>query len=308
MIQLADSVVKALSWIQNSDSPDKKNLTQSLAARIGAISGLKTFPVVAQRVIALLNKSDFTIDEVTDTIREDPALAAGVLRLANSPFYIPTQPINSLDMAFIRLGRNTVREAIFAVATMKMFPDISGFGKMIRDHCAATAAICYVLSYNLKIGPTEVMFLIGLMHDIGIMLFIDSGEIQYPANVKELITMPDSLQLFEQKNMQFDHAILAGQVLTRWKVGSPVPQVVAWHHLPELAYKSTAGTMVAILRIANKIEIQLTHNSNPDTDQFIADLETGDDALFLSLQKGQISGIWQKIKDARAESLKIFGS
>jgi hypothetical protein len=65
---------------------------------------------------------------------------------------------------------------------------------------------------------------------------------------------------------------------------------------------------VAILRIANKIEIQLTHNSNPDTDQFIADLETGDDALFLSLQKGQISGIWQKIKDARAESLKIFGS
>ncbi|MBN2343078.1 MAG: HDOD domain-containing protein [Deltaproteobacteria bacterium] len=305
MVQLAESALAALNWTLEYETGRQK-ADDSLAVRIGAISGLKTFPVIAQKVISLLSKSDFTIDEITDTIRQDPSLAAGVLRLANSPFYMSTHPITSLDIAFIRLGRNTVREAIFAVATMQMFPDSRGLGRMIRDHCAAVAAISHTLSARLRIGTPEIMFLAGLMHDIGIMLLIDSGEVTYNIGKDTALTDSESLRAIEMEQVLFDHAILGAQVLSRWKVGAPIPQVIAYHHIPELAWQTPeVGSLVALLRIADKVELFLEHQYAERT-EFFTELSTSEEGERLHLTNEKLIEIWNELKDSRQNALSLF--
>ena len=309
MINLADSVLAAICWNPKDETVQPDIVSESLAARIGAISGLKTFPVVAQKVLSMLDKPDFTVDTVSDTIREDPSLAAGVLRLANSPFYASTHPVNTLDYAFIRLGKNTVKEAVFAVATMRLFPQTTGLGKMIRDHCAATAAIGHCLSKIFKIGEPEIVFLCGLMHDVGKMLLIDSREIEYPASIEQAMTF-DQIHLYEKEKLGFDHAILAGQVLTRWNLGEPIAKIVAWHHCPELALKDKkTGLMVSLLRLADNIENQLRFQLVDDK-EFLEDIKNSQDAKLAGIEKTrpeQVESCWELIKEAREKSLEIFG-
>ncbi|MBN2715135.1 MAG: HDOD domain-containing protein [Deltaproteobacteria bacterium] len=305
MIQLADAALNALRWTLEL-SADHNRVNESLAARIGAISGLKTFPVVAQKVISLLHKSDFTIDEITDTIRQDPSLAAGVLRLANSPFYMATHPITSLDLAFIRLGRNTVREVIFAVATMQLFPDTHGLGRLIRDHCACVAAIAHVLASRLRIGTPEVMFLAGLMHDIGIMLLIDSGEVLYSFSKDDALVNPACFRDTELEQVGFDHSILGAQVLSRWKVGAPVPQLVAYHHLPALAEQTPEiSSMVSLLRLADTIEVHLG-TAGTDGADFVASQSCQRECRLLGMDIGQLLKLWPELEAVRKQSIQLF--
>ena len=305
MIQLADVTMNALRWTMEVNA-DQYRVNDSLAVRIGAISGLKTFPVIAQKVISLLSKTDFTIDEITDAIRHDPSLAAGVLRLANSPFYMATHPITSLDIAFVRLGRNTVREVIFAVATMQLFPDTHGLGRLIRDHCASVAAISHGLSNRLRIGTPEILFLAGLMHDIGIMLLIDSGEVMYSFDKEHAIDSPEAFRETELDQVGFDHAILGAQVLTRWKVGAPIPPLVAYHHLPELARQTPEITsLVAVLRLANMADMFLA-SGETDPSDFFATEPVQKECELLNLGMEQLLQLWPEICEARNQSHQLF--
>ena len=305
MIQLAHPAMNALKWtLEHSASHHRVN--SSLAVRIGSISGLKTFPVVAQKVISLLSKSDFTIDEITDTIRHDPSLAAGVLRLANSPFYMATHPITSLDMALVRLGRNTVREVIFAVATMQLFPDTHGLGRLVRDHCATVAALAHALSNRFRVGTPEVMFLAGLMHDIGIMLLIDSGEVMYTFSRNDARVNPDGFRDTELDQIGFDHAILGAQVLSRWKVGAPIPQLVAYHHLPEFADKTPEiASMMMLLRLADALELYL-NSKDASPGGFLAQERVRTEGHLLNINDSQWEPFWQDLVDTHTQAKQLF--
>ncbi len=305
MIQLADSALSALRWTLEMDT-EHQPVNESLAIRIGAISGLKIFPVVAQKVTSLLSKTDFTIDEITETIRQDPSLAAGVLRLSNSPFYMAAHPITSLDLAFIRLGRNTVREVIFAVATMQLFPDTRGLGRLIRDHCAAVAAIAHLLSARLRIGTPEIMFLAGLMHDIGIMLLIDSGEVQYNFSREGAFESESRFRDAELTQVGFDHSVLGAQVLNRWKIGAPIPQIVACHHLPDLANQTPEiSSLVALLRLADTVDYVLS-SGVADADTFAINQHESDECRMLNLGKDALLQLWPEITAAREHSQSLF--
>jgi len=303
---LANSVLAALCWDADIEQSRDDKLNDNIIYRIGILTGIKTFPVVAGHVIALLNKPDFTVDEIADTIRKDPALAAGVLRLANSAFFSPSRRVVTLDQAFIRLGRDTVQEVVFAVATMKMFPSSYGPAKAIRDHCAATAAISHAIAEYLETTNKEIMFLSGLMHDIGKMLIIDSGELSYCEKTLLETMQSDVSHSYEREKLGFDHAILAGQVLSKWKLDNQIVNIVAWHHLESLAYTDPkVGPSVAILRIADQIE---THLSFPikTKEDFITDMKSSADWNFLQPNDNFLDEIWETLVSSRDSALTLF--
>src|SRR4051794_11624579 len=129
---LADAIREDL-WFGDADpARSTQQASQSLAAAVARAAGLKPFPVVAQRVMQLLANPDASTVQVRRALEQGPALAARLLRVANSALYSPAVACRSIDDAVVRLGNRTVTEIVTSLATLGMFSDVKGVGLAIR--------------------------------------------------------------------------------------------------------------------------------------------------------------------------------
>lgn len=107
--------------------------------------------------------------QLSALIHRDPALAGQVLRIANSPTYMPRMPIVSLQQAVARLGLNTVTEIAF-VASLQggafKVPGYEGELKQLWRHAIASAAFAKEIA-RLRRSNVEAAFLCGVLHAIG---------------------------------------------------------------------------------------------------------------------------------------------
>ncbi len=307
IMEFSKSVSQALDFAEKNASTSAQKASQSLAAKIGAIQGIRPFPVVAQKAMSILNSPDCRTPDVTRVVKEDPGLAAQVMRLANSAFFSRGRNVDSLDRAIVRLGLSSLKEIVCAVAMMEMFPDVSGLGKTIRDHMAATGAIAQELVRDLLPSYVNGAFLCGLVHDLGKLMLIESREMLYSDVHAQELTTPDRAYMTEQDALGYDHAVLGGQLLWHWKFPDPVPQVVAWHHQPSLAYLDPeVDYMTAILRISDHLEFAMREKSE-DHEEFIDLFSNGPDCQFAAVSEEYLVEKWDRLSEVRSESLALFG-
>ncbi|MCU0664779.1 MAG: HDOD domain-containing protein [Myxococcota bacterium] len=274
----------------------------SVAAKLAEVDGLKTFPAVARQVLSALSGQSFQFGEVASLIEGDPSLAAGVMRMANSAFFSRGKRIAAIDQALVRLGARSVREVVSAVATMDLFPDPVGAGKQIRDHCASVAALSQTLAAKVAPLRVEGLFLSGLLHDIGKLLLIESGECEYDRDERH----PDRDHREETSLLGFDHALLGGYVVSRWNLPEPVPRIVTWHHSPKRAYTNgDIGPYVALLRAADHLDSAL--QSRADDPSVLAEkLIERDDFVLAGIDLSLLKSHWPELEQARRDVLELF--
>ena len=301
MVLSFDIGEKRMPWQE-----DQQMASESFAAELATVDGLKTFPVVAQKALQILSNPNFRVPEVTGLLKQDPSLAGGVMRMANSAFFAGSKQVNTIQQAFVRLGRRSVQEAVAAVATMDLFPDTGGIGKRFRDHCAGTAAIVQMLARTFAPKLVDGIFICGLLHDVGKMLLIESGEFDYELT-DPIMFKPDRIRNEEESLLGYDHAILGAAVLSRWRLPEPIPWVVAWHHKPQVAYEHREiKARVALLRIADRLEF-LISETTVDAESATADLENHPDLLALNLKADKLVEQFETFQQAREQALAMFG-
>jgi len=268
---------------------------------------MRPFPAVARQVLALLGSEDYRTADLEGTILKDPGLSATFLRIANSAMYRGLVPCESVLMACARLGRNSVREIVVGVATMDMFRDVKSRGATIRNHCAAVGAIARTLADEWNLRSGDQLFLTGLLHDIGKLLCLQAGIESYDGLPADSLDAPDRLHSVERDRLGYDHAMLGGHVLSNWKIPDPIPQIVAWHHQPERAYAAggALGMQVAMLRLADRLEYLLRHDSAPKEAVIEALTDTAE-AKHVGFSAADLRSAWTQMIEARDEVLALF--
>lgn len=278
-----------------------------LSSAVMLSAQIRPFPMVARQVLSLLGDEDYRTADLEGVIMKDPALAATFLRIANSALYRGLVSCESVLMACARLGRNAVREIVVGVATMDMFRDVRSRGAAMRNHCAATGAIARTLADEWHLRMGEHMFLVGLLHDFGKLLCLQSGIESYDGLPADALDAPDRVHPIERDRLGYDHAVLGAHVLSAWKLPDSLAQVVAWHHQPERAYAAggSAGLQVALLRLADRLEYRLRHDSAP-SESAIEQLSTSPEARHVGFSAADLRATWQTMIDARDEVLTVF--
>jgi len=301
--------VPETTWFAAEDGAAASGAARSLAAKLAAVEGLKAFPAVAHKILSILGRPDFRVADVTRALEEDPSLAAGVLRMANSAFFAGAHPVGSIDQAFVRLGSRTVREVVCAVATMGMFRDADGIAGEIRNHCASTAALVQLLARRFAPGSADGIFLAGLMHDVGKLLLIESQEIAYSKGDAREALAPDRTHLEERAALGYDHAVLGGHVMTAWRLPDPIPRAVARHHRGESALGDPGiGPMVALLRVADRIDFHLRVGDEP-RDARLDELTAGPECALLGIIPAALAAMWRSdLVPTREGSLALFSA
>jgi putative nucleotidyltransferase with HDIG domain len=308
MVKLSTSVLEELWFGEDDPAVADGKAAQSLAAHLAELEGLRPFPVVVQKVIACVANSNFKMEKVRDLIEEDPALAARILRVANSVAFQTRVPCASIQDAIVRMGARTVTDLASGMAAMTAFADLKGAGKAVREHCVGTAAIVRALAYRMSDGfAPSAAFLAGLLHDIGKLLIMQTRHQSYTELVAAAGGVPDEVHLREREFLGYDHAVLGGHVLAKWGLPEPVPKVVAWHHQPARAYQQGGhvAALVAVLRIADVMD-SMVCNDKPTDGAALKRLAAGSDAVHSGIHEKDIAATLAEAPKLRGEALMLF--
>jgi HD-like signal output (HDOD) protein len=141
---------------------------ESLHDLLDRIQEVCPLPQSAQRVIELSGDPNVRLDQVTEAIAVDPALAAEVLRISNSAAYGRTRAISDLGQAVMTIGLHELHQMATAMAMLAAFQTESELARKIHDQAVLSGSIARLLAKELTTDASAA-FLCGLLCEIGAM-------------------------------------------------------------------------------------------------------------------------------------------
>ena len=226
----------------------KNPFLESLLSRINDIP---TLPASVLRVMQMIEDPFCSSSDLAKVIQADPAMAAKVLKLANSSYYGFRQKIANIPQAVTLLGFATLKNTLLAAAVFDMFR-ISGTGfdlPALWTHSVTTATAAKLLAKRARYPQSEKAFTAALMHDVGKIIlarFVPQALAEIVDTVQtEQMAMYDA----EKKVMGLSHPALGAWVLGRWGLPAPIVEAVEFHHHPTRAQGSF--DLAGIVYLAN---------------------------------------------------------
>lgn len=192
--------------------------------------------------------------ELAGLIGQDPALAARLLRIANSPFYGFPSRIASISRAVTVIGRRGLRDLVLASSASDLFARLGGSLPDRRSfwrHSLYCGLIARLLGLRCGISEAESLFAAGLLHDVGQFVILEKlPEIGRQTQMRARDSRVP-LYLLEQAIIGCDHAGVGGELLRQWGLPADLWEPVRCHHAPETAEHATLSA--AIIHVADQL-------------------------------------------------------
>lgn len=192
------------------------------------VGDLPPMPHVASRAIAMVENPDTTAAELTELLSSDTALAARVLKIANSAMFSRQREITTLNQAIMIIGFKALKGIIVAATLRQINKSFGKLEKLIWENSIGTAVAATIASKKLRKRYLEEAFLLGLLHSLGqiVLLFQKETASDYK-QVMELIR-DDHLDYAsaEQNVFGFSHPLIGALVAKKWNFSSETCQVI----------------------------------------------------------------------------------
>ncbi len=186
------------------------------------------YPAVALRVREVVSRDDFGLMEVAHLVGSDAALAADVLRCANSALYRRGTPVTDLTRAITRVGaKEVMRLALtsgLAVHAQSPGP-LAALKRVVWIESLASAVLCQELA-RLRGLRQEEAYVLGLLHDFGKVVACSCIE---SALEKGGVAAPRPPAAWAEL-IERHHLVLGLRVAERWGLPPLVRCVVSAHH------------------------------------------------------------------------------
>lgn len=219
-------------------------------------------PGLVADLIASLEDDGARLDDLAERIGRDQAIAAKVLRLANSAFYGMAGKVASLVQASVVLGQRNLRSLAIGAGVIAPFAglkgapyDLSQFWRHSVGVAAAARALATECGENV-----EFAFTAGLLHDIGRLVLVAGFPDAYAEVLRERAATDSYLIDAEREHLGLDHALVGAALAQRWRFPEPIRVAVAEHHdLPENAAK-----LSCLVQCADVLAIALDFGNSPE--------------------------------------------
>jgi len=208
-------------------------------------------PDLVARLLGILNKQETEPQDLERLLQNDQVLVAKMLAMVNSPFYGLNRAIRTIKEAVMVLGFRGVRSLVLATSTAKFLQrNFEVYGHQPKGlwlHAVSVAAAARALAKTCKLSAdeAEMLFVAGLLHDIGKMLLVTylneagtGGSFQGPAVD------------FERSTIGIDHTEAGALVTAKWNLAAEIQEAIKGHH--EVAPKATTRG-AAVVRLADAV-------------------------------------------------------
>ena len=238
----------------------------SIVEHIRGSSDLMSLPQAISELLTEMEKPSFSAETLSKIVLKDPSLTSRILKMANSTYYHRFAEIGTVHQAVVLLGVTTVKCLALSSSILnpgrveqKSGVDTRAFFTYIFTVAAAAEKIAKVTGFK---APEEA-FIGGLLHDIGILFFLD----HYPKEYRKIIEKKIKVQHVtdaEKQVFDIDHAEVGFHLATKWRLPEHINIAIRDHH--SFGNMKKEETFTNIIRLATL----LAHN---DPTVYINDLE-----------------------------------
>jgi HD-like signal output (HDOD) protein len=209
--------------------------TDALAGARREIARLSSLPVMDGRLLRIIGDEDpgFQYEQLGALLHADPALAARVLKVANSAFFGGTRAIDSIRRALEILGTAAVTGIAMAASLDGTVSQLGAahleFFRQLRQHSLITAVAARQLAirHPTQSWTPDAAFVLGLVHDLGWLVQLQlKSDSQVPT-----VGAPTALDsLVRPPPLEAGHALLGAALFTHWGLPPEFATTVLDHH------------------------------------------------------------------------------
>jgi HD-like signal output (HDOD) protein/CheY-like chemotaxis protein len=205
-----------------------------LLNRLSQSAALRGFSPALQQLSGLSAERQ-SVEEITRIVKQDPALVARLLGLANSSLYLRGGRVDTVHRAIQRIGVAQVRNTALSLQVIDGFGEELAGGRLLAsafwEHCIATGLAAYELA-TLAVAPPEECesaFSAGLLHDCGRMALAQTMGEAYGHVLDQARDAQLPVEFTESKMLQMTHADAAKVVLSGWGIPDSLVTPISMH-------------------------------------------------------------------------------
>jgi len=244
---------------RHTDDPEVASLLNLLSRVNASTPSLPPRPEVVAEVMTLLQDPRADSKRLARLVHGDPALAAQVLRVANSPAWRGRARIVTLQQAVARLGMGALQEIVLSAAISGVYK-VKGHEELassIWRHAIGTALFAKATA-RLRRENVESAFIGGLLHSVGRPVAL--WELMRQLKRKRMNATPAAVRTA----VELGHERVGLALASSWKLPEVVQSVIGNVSEPDGAAKHVA----AVRTVAFGAEV--AHRAlNEDATEFI---------------------------------------
>jgi two-component system, cell cycle response regulator len=260
-------------------------------------------PAIAIKILETAREDNFTFKALADVIESDPALAARVLKAANSPYYNLASKVTSIEKSLAILGTHAVKNIAlsFVICSELQRDTYETFDSTIFWRQALSSAVAAELTATLVRAPSKDLFITALLQDIGILVMHGYRPRDYQLVFNYRKESQRTLPEIERMIFACDHQEVGAELLNRWLLPEEIYEPIRYHH-QETAPPSQYRITTALLSIAK--DLSSFYNGSEDVGKIrrvksILDTDFG-------IQGTAVDTLIESVADTTLELFSVF--
>jgi HD-like signal output (HDOD) protein len=254
-----------------------------------------------------LRQGDSNARQLAKLIDGSPALAARVLRMANSAFYAPAEPVTTLSRAVALLGDTVLRQLVLTSLIVSRragnrSPREALAAARLTGDAVRAAVVGKTLAQMSRSVDPDTAFAAGLLHDLGHVYLLDDVGERYASYLLDPHAH-DARNAAGQLEMEIElagttHQDVGAVFAYEWNLPPVIARVLWDHHVP------SPGSLGALIAGSDVLLRELSYPSVVDA----ADQQLEGDTVLAALKITRER--WEErtstVRDSFSELLSIF--
>ena len=273
---------------------------------IGKGHELPSLPEIYLRVSEQLENEEISAQQIGNTVQNDPAITARVLKMVNSAYYGLPNQVSSVAQAVALLGRERLRHILIGSLLRGVFTGNDNPAYSMQEfwqHSIKTAIIARQLAQSIEsIEEPESMFTAGLLHDIGKLVLINRVPEKMLAAEEWMIRKRVDVLTAELNQVGMTHTAVSEALMRHWGLPSVLIDCARNHH--ESVHDGPNRQATHLIYLANRLSEYVPPIDDQETRDILDDIENWGMSQ-LSLE--QIAEACQQADDMVFEVMESLG-
>jgi HD-like signal output (HDOD) protein/CheY-like chemotaxis protein len=224
----------------------------SLVAGIGDLHQLPSLPKIYHELNKAMKDENVTVNELADIFSRDMVLSAKLLHLINSPYFGMNRVISNITEAINLIGVKKLNNLVLSAHVKTAFPvtnpQLAGYFEYIWEDAGRVSELAkqIAIAENQFDDRPDQAFLGGLLHNMGLLIFLSKNEDKLRSLLTEVKTSKKSISELEKTIFGYTRSEAAAYVLSLWKIPPRIIEAILLQNAPNESDYEGVNALTAV--------------------------------------------------------------